>query len=136
MEQIRRELMNRMGDVLKAIRLFKSSPGQHAMGTLAALDRTRATSVTQLATQCALDPSTVSRAVTALVKDGLVERTADPADGRAGVLSISPHGREVLEATIRTYDARLAHALRDWSADDLRTLTALLKRFSEDLETL
>jgi DNA-binding MarR family transcriptional regulator len=140
-EEVRRELMNRMRDVLKAIRLFKTIPGQHAvppgtLGALSALDLTKATTVTQLAAECALDPSTISRAVAALVKDGLVDRTPDPADGRAAVLAISPHGREVLDETVRIYDARLAHALRDWSADDLRTLTALLKRFSDDLETL
>ena len=35
------------------------------------------------------DPSTVSRQVAALVKDGLLERQADPADGRASLLVLT-----------------------------------------------
>src|SRR4051794_21746858 len=35
------------------------------------------------------DPSTVSRQVAALVREGLVERRADPGDGRACVLALT-----------------------------------------------
>ena len=35
------------------------------------------------------DPSTVSRQVAALVKDGLLERRADPDDGRASLLVLT-----------------------------------------------
>ena len=137
---VRRELMVRIGDVLKGIRLFKALPRQESvptgtMSVLAAIDRTDTTSGKQLAGECLLDPSTISRSVTALVKAGLVERTADPEDGRASVLAISPRGHEVLDDIVRVYDERLAHALHDWSADDMRTLNHLLKRLSTDLIT-
>ena len=39
-----------------------------------------------LAEQVCADPSTVSRQVASLVKAGLIERRADPADGRASIL--------------------------------------------------
>ena len=42
------------------------------------------------------DPSTVSRQVAALVKDGLLERRADPADGRASILVLTPKADDVL----------------------------------------
>src|SRR4051794_33188064 len=35
------------------------------------------------------DPSTVSRQVAALVKDGLLERHADPEDGRAALIALT-----------------------------------------------
>src|SRR5262245_11500612 len=38
------------------------------------------------------DPSTVSRQVAALVRDGLVERRADQDDGRASLLAATPAG--------------------------------------------
>ena len=40
----------------------------------------------ELAAAVHSDPSTVSRQVAALVRDGLIERQADPEDGRASVL--------------------------------------------------
>src|SRR5664279_3483631 len=36
------------------------------------------------------DPSTISRQVAAMVKDGLLERRADPEDGRASLLVLTP----------------------------------------------
>ena len=42
------------------------------------------------------DPSTVSRQVAALVKDGLLERRADPADGRASLLVLTAKADAVL----------------------------------------
>ena len=42
------------------------------------------------------DPSTVSRQVAALVKDGLLERRADPADGRASLLVLTEKADAVL----------------------------------------
>src|ERR1700760_1526656 len=41
------------------------------------------------------DPSTVSRQVATLVKDGFVERRADPQDGRASLLVVTERGEQV-----------------------------------------
>ncbi len=47
-----------------------------------------------LAEKVQADPSTVSRQVAALVRDGYVERRADPMDGRASLLVITERGRQ------------------------------------------
>ena len=47
------------------------------------------------------DPSTVSRQVASLVKAGLVERQADPDDGRASILVPTELGR----AKVREHSA-------------------------------
>jgi len=83
--------------------------------------------------RCALDPSTVSRAVAGLVRSGLVSRSADPADGRASVLAMTPRGRQALDTVDHWVDERLAEALRDWSPEDVATFSALLQRFTTDL---
>jgi DNA-binding MarR family transcriptional regulator len=80
------------------------------------------------------DPSTVSRQVAALVKDGLVERRADPIDGRASVL----HLTEKADAVLREHNnIRLEHfdrMLASWSHDELRNFGDLLHRFTQDFE--
>jgi DNA-binding MarR family transcriptional regulator len=139
----RRELLARLRDVLKAVRLFKNhQPPRHtaglsgALGVLATIEDIGSTTgchSKDLAAQCALDPSTISRAVTALVRAGLVRRAADQNDGRASVLALTPHGRAVLADITSRYDERLADALRDWTVDDLNALASMLQRFSDDL---
>ena len=135
------ELLARVRDVLKAIRLFKnqtppSQPVPHGtLGVLVGIHGIGTTGchVKDLAAHCALDPSTISRAVAALVRDGLVRRAADPSDGRASTLALTAHGRAVLDDTNTWYEEQLAEALKGWSTEDLATLSALLQRFSDDL---
>jgi DNA-binding MarR family transcriptional regulator len=141
----RQELMASVQEVVKAVRLFKSQPPPGpstvpagALGVLATIDKFGSPDgchSKELAARCALDPSTISRAVAALVRSGLVRRAADPVDGRASVLAITPDGREVLGQVFGWYEDRLSDALSGWSDQDLRTLAGLLHRFSNDLLT-
>jgi DNA-binding MarR family transcriptional regulator len=80
------------------------------------------------------DPSTISRQVAQLVRLGLVERTADPEDGRATVLAATDEGRRVFEENRRVRNERIAEMLADWSVADRRNLAELLGRFSTAFE--
>jgi DNA-binding MarR family transcriptional regulator len=141
----RRELLDQLRDLLKAIRLFKQQAPPTAIpagmvGVLATIDTISGQSGSRrgchgkdLAAHHALDPSTVSRAVTALVRLGLVRRFADPADGRASLLALTPSGRSALDETHRWYDDLLAGALHDWTPQELADFAATLHRFSTDV---
>ncbi|GAA3339385.1 hypothetical protein GCM10020358_22970 [Amorphoplanes nipponensis] len=143
----RRELLTGVRDLLKAVRLFKSDlPTGHeavptgTLGVLATISTIGGEPIggchlKDLAARCALDPSTVSRAVAALVRSGLVARTADPYDGRASVLTVTPQGGQTLDDFHRLADERLADALRGWSAEDVDAFSAMLRRFATDLMT-
>ena len=89
--------------------------------------------VTDLAGRLGLDQSTVSRQVRGLEDLQLVERTADPADGRSSLLSIAPEGARLLarlrEVARNDFDA----ALDDWSDTDRQALADLLDRFRRAL---
>jgi|SRR5579859_68650 len=76
------------------------------------------------------DPSTVSRQVAALVRDGLIERRADPEDGRASLLVLTPKADKILRAQNDVRVQHFNHMLADWSARDLRRFAALLERFT------
>jgi DNA-binding MarR family transcriptional regulator len=81
------------------------------------------------------DPSTVSRQVAALVKDGLLERRADPADGRASILVLTPAADEVLAEHDRIRLEHFERMLEGWSDSDLRRFAGLLGRFTEAYAT-
>ncbi len=77
------------------------------------------------------DLSTVSRQVAALVKGGLLERRADPVDGRACLLIPTEAGRAVIARHDQVRMEFFARMLQDWSAAELDQFAALLARFAE-----
>jgi len=81
------------------------------------------------------DPSTVSRQVAALVKEGLIERQADPEDGRASLLVLTNKAGEVLKNHDEIRNQRFARMLADWSERDLRRFADLMARFTRDYES-
>ena len=89
-----------------------------------------------LAERIESDPSTVSRQVAGLVKEGLVERRADPIDGRAALLVPT----ERADAVLREHDEiRLQHfdrMLSDWTERDLHRFAAYLARFTRDFDSV
>jgi DNA-binding MarR family transcriptional regulator len=81
------------------------------------------------------DPSTVSRQVAHLVRLGLVERVADPADGRATLLVATAEGRRVFDENRQLRNRRIAAMLADWPDDDRRAFARLLTRFTDAFES-
>lgn len=88
-----------------------------------------------LAETVCVDPSTVSRQVDQLVRLGLVERQADPDDGRATVLAATPEGYAAHRRMHERRDAMLTQVMHDWEADDVELLTTLLGRLVSELAT-
>lgn len=80
------------------------------------------------------DPSTVSRQLAHLVDRGLVQRSPDPQDGRAGRWSATDAGRQVSDECRQIRNHHTAEMLAAWSADDLARLVGLLSRLNDDLE--
>lgn len=81
------------------------------------------------------DPSTVSRQVAALVRHGLLERKADPVDGRASLLVATTEGLKIFEEARRQRSVLLTRVLADWPCGDLQQLNGLLERLNSDCET-
>jgi DNA-binding MarR family transcriptional regulator len=78
------------------------------------------------------DPSTVSRRVAALVKQGFLERRADPGDGRASLLAVTREGHVALEQSRRRKAEIVADALSTWPIEKRRALVTLLADFTSD----
>jgi DNA-binding MarR family transcriptional regulator len=102
-----------------------------AYGLLALLQDTGPLRASDLVARLGLDKSTVSRQISSLVALGLVDRSADPGDGRAQVLTPSSEGAarlaRIREARRARWEADLAH----WPAEDVEALGELLGRLNQ-----
>ena len=101
-----------------------------AYGLLVLLDDAGALRASDVVARLGLDKSTVSRQVANLVDLGLVDRTADPVDGRAQVLTPSAEGSARLSRIRDARRARWEDDLADWPADDVVRLGELLHRLN------
>lgn len=99
--------------------------GPMRMGTLADRESIRMPTATAL--------------IDGLTKNGLVERRPDPADRRAVMVDLTPHGRHVLDQVRGRRDSILTAALAGLSAEDRAALAAAapaLQALREQLDAL
>jgi DNA-binding MarR family transcriptional regulator len=101
-----------------------------AYGLLALLQDAGPLRASDVVARLGLDKSTVSRQLATLVDLGLVDRAADPTDGRAQVLTPSAEGSARLARIREIRRARWEADLADWPASDVATLAELLARLN------
>ncbi len=87
-----------------------------------------------LAEQLCADPSTVSRQVASLVKAGLIERRADPDDGRASILAATELGLARVREFSAHRGATMLPVIADWSQDERDDLLRLITKYTEGIE--
>jgi DNA-binding MarR family transcriptional regulator len=81
-----------------------------------------------------VDKGAISRQVHHLCKLGLLERTADPHDGRAMLITATSDAVRRMEAVDRDRRSWLEEQLAGWSEDDLRKFVTGLSRYNEALD--
>jgi len=79
-----------------------------------------------------LEAPLISREIRELVEDGYVRRSADPTDGRAGIVDLTAKGRRAHQTYREATDSIIAETFASWSAADLHDLRQLLDRVVED----
>jgi DNA-binding MarR family transcriptional regulator len=89
---------------------------------------------TALADAVHADPSTVSRQTAALVRHGMLERRADPIDGRASLLAATLDGQRAFDAYRQRNNGIIADVVRDWPVARIYQLASLLGDFAADFE--
>ena len=125
--------LTRAGNALRAQVLASEGSGVEwaTYALLFHLVREGAQRASALAETACVDPSTVSRQVAQLVERGLVERRADPDDGRATLLVPTEAGCAAHAAMLERRRRSFALLLADWSDEDVDTLTRLLQRYND-----
>jgi DNA-binding MarR family transcriptional regulator len=106
------------------------SPSQTA--ALATIDSNGPLTPSELASLERVQRPTATRIVARLEEKGLVERAADPADGRSFIVSPTAQGRTLLRKLRTRKNAYLARRLRGLSAEEV----AALARAADILERL
>jgi DNA-binding MarR family transcriptional regulator len=81
-----------------------------------------------------VDKGAISRQVQQLVDLGFVERTPDPADGRAMMLGVTDEGRRRLNDTSRQRRKLLDERLSGWDDAELAAFVTALGRYNRTLE--
>ncbi len=97
---------------------------------LATIDRHGPLTPSELAEIERVKRPTVTRTLGCLDREGLIERTPDPADGRSALVSVNASGRERLRRLRGRKNAYLARRMKRLSAADVATL----ERAAEILE--
>jgi DNA-binding MarR family transcriptional regulator len=126
----------RMGIVRTARRLRQEAAAEASgltptsLSALATIDRHGPLTPSELAKLERVQRPTVTRTLGCLEREGLVERTPDPADGRSSLVSLNRTGRERLRRLRGRKNAYLARRMREMDAEDVATL----ERAAEILE--
>jgi DNA-binding MarR family transcriptional regulator len=87
---------------------------------------------TALSEVLATGASHVSKIVRRLEADGLVERTTDPIDRRATLISLTEAGEAAARGVYALGDRMIAEVLEGWSTTDIDRYTTLTERFVKD----
>ncbi len=96
--------------------------GPSQTSALATIERHGPLTPTELARAERIQRPTATRIVARLEEAGLVERIADPSDGRSFTVSVNAQGRALMKRLRTRKNAYLARRLRRLDEDDLATL--------------
>ena len=92
--------------------------------------------LSDVAAAAGVEISTASRPIARLVEQGYVERSTDPADGRACLLRCTPAGREVMQRWRAARHEWLRDVLHEFDPSEREAFAELFDRFVARVITL
>ncbi|GAB08104.1 MarR family transcriptional regulator [Gordonia amarae] len=126
------ELIDEMSLLLRAARLMAQRSTARVdlpaplVGVLWTLYSHGALRQNQLADRLCISESALSRQISVLAGDGLIERTRSEDDGRVSLVQISEAGRDRLNAALEHRADDYAPKFTDWSDDQARDVLATI----------
>ena len=90
----------------------------------------------ELARQTGVEQPSMAQLLARMERDGLIERTPDPKDGRSSLVSLTERARAGLPDLRRALDAGSEAVLEGFSADEVETLLRLMRRLNENLDRM
>jgi DNA-binding MarR family transcriptional regulator len=98
---------------------------------LVLMERNPGISLSELGAEMGIRTPTASVIVVRMVQQGLIQRSS--AGGRRLALSLSPHGRKLLNSTRKHIQHKLAEALAEWPAAKLKQSVEILNELQQML---
>ena len=138
LEQVGAEIRGTLAVLYRRIRQTKQI-GDLTMSESSALSRLQHSGPTTAATLAKLEqisPQSIGVTVAALEAKGLIQRSADPADGRRAILSLTSAGDATVQARRSARDQQFTRALSALTADEraqLLEVMPVLERLTEEL---
>ncbi len=133
MDEHRTDLAARLDDVVVGLRQLTTTRADlslTAAATLATLQRSGPARLTELATAEGVSQPSMTALIARLAGQGLVERAADPRDGRAVVLTLTDAGADLLARRRSERAGRLAAPLSGLDDDEVDRIEAALPALS------
>jgi DNA-binding MarR family transcriptional regulator len=128
------ELRLALGQLVRRLRIEHRLSLSH-VAVLARLDREGTHSIGSLAAAERIRPQSMAQTIRDMESDGLIERRADPTDGRRWLVDMTAEGRGMLEEDRRRRQGWLTEALaRELNAEeraDLMKAVDLMRRLGE-----
>lgn len=102
-----------------------------AYSVLFTLQREGPQRMTAISKHLGIGKPTLSRQLSTLAHRGFITKQADPADGRALVISLTEEGRTRLESAQKDRSERYLHMLQPWSEEEIVSLSGLLHKLNQ-----
>ena len=102
-----------------------------AYGLLVLLQKQQDMRLTDIAASIGIGKPSVSRQIVMLENLGLVQKHADPLDGRAQTISLTPAGAQALTKTQCARKELFRTLLEGWDAAELEQLGSLLTKLND-----
>ncbi len=125
-------LLGRVADV--RLKPFGVAGGQ--IPILSALQGGAALSQVALARLAQIEQPTMAATLTRMERDGLIQRRADPKDGRISLFSLTPVGLSKIAPLLAALAANRREMLADFDPAECRVLGELLVRVIANLEAM
>lgn len=130
---VERELMF-LGRALEALQRKRRYPLERAeFLILRTLAEGGSATVGGLARVLLLDDSTMTRQIAGLEGKGLIKRTPNPADRRAGLITATAEGEGLMRDMLSLRRARVGRYIADWQPDEQTAFGHLLGRLNARL---
>ncbi|WP_328395655.1 MarR family winged helix-turn-helix transcriptional regulator [Nocardia sp. NBC_00416] len=103
------------------------------LGVLSTLETAGPCRQVDVAAGLRITPSAMSRHITELVASGHISRQADPSDGRATLVQLTPEGQDLLHRVRAFHTEHLQETLGDWTEDDVEQAYQVVRRLRNSL---
>jgi MarR family transcriptional regulator, transcriptional regulator for hemolysin len=121
---------------LSETRLKPLGFGVGQLPVLVALENGKASTQRDLARFAKIEQPPMAQMLARMERDGLVERTPDPADGRSSRITLTNVARERMPAAIETLFKGNRDALEGFTAEEVQQLVSLLSRLITNLDQI